>query len=240
MLHEQVMKRQLISNELNAIAATALLVFTIAIANQPLSCLAAGGGGTGGGGTSGGGTGGGGGGGGGVVSSTITGVLAYSNIGTLAPSPNFGWSIMGLQPVSSFTNGVGFYTYVADRFTPGISGSLSTIRVPVQQYATGGNGQFSVRIFSDDPVAPGTVGALIGSFQGGQSSPAISNVNISNGPRLVAGQAYWIEVVPSPQSREFWETSPEGIEGIQLYIDAYSGTYYPAMVQGAFEIYLIP
>ena len=58
--------------------------------------------------------------------------------------------------------------------------------------------------------------------------------------RMVTGQAYWIEVVPSAQSREFWETSPLGITGTHLAIDAYSGFYYPDMIQGAFEIYLIP
>ena len=232
------MQRQLISSKLKAIGATALFVLEIAIANHPLAALGSGGGGSGGGGA-----GGGGGGGGGVVAPAPTGVLAYSNIGTLAPSANAGWAIMGLLPPSPFTNNVGFYSYVADRFTPGISGSLSSIRVPVRQYATGGNGQFTLRIFIDDPVAPGTLGALLGSFQGQSSqgtSTALSVVNISNGPRMVTGQAYWIEVVPSAQSREFWETSPLGITGTHLAIDAYSGFYYPDMVQGAFEIYLIP
>jgi hypothetical protein len=226
--------KQHTSGRTRAIAAAALLAAVIAITIQPIPVRASGGSGSGGGGgTSGGGS---------VPPSSSIGVLAYSNIGpVMPPADGGGYAILGLQP--AFTDGTQFFDYVADRFTPTTSGFLSSVRLPIHQYASGGNGQFTLRFFSDDLLVPGTLGALIGSYSGQSSkgpNTAASIVNISNGPKLVAGQMYWMEVIPSAQSREAWVPSQVPVTGIHYYIDPYSTIYYPNMEQGSFEIYVMP
>jgi hypothetical protein len=226
--------KQQTSSKTRAVLAAALLTAIISITSQPVPAHASGGGGTGGGGSSsGGGT---------VPPSSSIGLLAYSNIGpVMPPADGSGYAILGLQPAS--TDGTQFFDYLADRFTPTTSGFLSSVRLPIHQYASGGNGQFTLRFFSDDPLVPGTLGALIGSYQGQSSkgtNTAASIVNISNGPKLVAGQMYWMEVIPSAQSREAWVPSQVPTTGIHYYIDPFSVIYYPNMEQGSFEIYVMP
>jgi hypothetical protein len=202
---------------------TALLA--LVAGTLPTVTMAASGSGGGGGGT--------GGGGGGV---TATGVVAYSNFGPVDPASTAnGWGLTGLQAG-------GFFDYFAVQFTPAVSGTASGARLPLHKVDTGGNGQFTIRIFTDNPSSPNTLGTLIGSLQGQSASgtsTTLATASASNGPMLVAGQPYWAEVVPSSQSREVWHGSPIGITGNQLYIDVYQAIYDEG-IQGAIEITVLP
>jgi hypothetical protein len=180
--------------------------------------------------------GGGGGGGGGAVTPPANEVIAYSNFGLTDPPPaSIGWGVVGQQTA-------GFFNYVGEQFAPTITGAVSTIRIPLHQFDTGGNGGFTVNLFTDSPAARDTLGTKIGSFRGqairtGSTSTAIPTLSVSNGPTLQAGAEYWIEVEPSSQSREMWDINPTGVAGNLYEIDSNVGAYYtPDQQQGAFEI----
>jgi hypothetical protein len=127
-----------------------------------------------------------------------------------------------------------------------VTGNVATIRIPLHQFDTGGNGGFTVSLFTDNSAAPNTLGTKIGSFRGqavrtGSTSTAIPTVSISNGPQLQAGLLYWIEVEPTSQSREAWDLNPTGAAGNLYEADSNQGAYYTAdQQQGAFEIRVNP
>lgn len=220
------------SFKLKAISQLGLVALACSQLIEPPTSLASGG--------SGGGGGGGTGGGGGNPTPTpvpATVLVAYSNFGTPAPlATGNGYGLTGVQPS-------GFFDYQASRFTATASGVVTTIRLPIQQYVSGGNGQFSFNIYSDNSAFPGTLGALLGSYQGRCAqapSTAISVINVSNGIRLVEGQSYWVEPVPSSQTRAAWGGNPLGVVDFFFYSDPYTSAYYSQEVQGAFEVYVKP
>ena len=192
--------------------------------------------------------------GGAINVTTLTGVVSYSNFGPTDSVPNFiGWGLVGL-----LTTPAGFFTDVTERFSPTVSGSLSTIRLALQQTGTGGNGSYTVNLYADNATPPDTsvcwgdactgttIGTLIGTFQGkatkqvfGATTAVLSVISVANGPRLQAGVNYWIKVVPSSQTRLTWYLNPLGVIGESLYEDPYTPRLYSMDAggsQGAFEI----
>ena len=200
----------------------------------------------------------GGGGGGGTPAPSPTSVVGYSNLGASDSVPTFiGWGLVGLLQTPA-----GFFADVAERFAPTASGAIAVIRLAVQQTGTGGNGGYSVFVYADNASAPDssvcspgacqgtTIGALIGTFQGrtirqvfGATTAGLSTITVSNGPKLQAGLNYWIQVVPSSQTRLTWYLNPRGIVGEQSYEDPYTPQRYSMDAggsQGAFEIRVAP
>jgi hypothetical protein len=205
---------------------------------RPSAPLASGGSGSGGGGI----PGGGGVGGGGGSTAPTTSVVTYSNFGPTDVIPRFvGWGLTGMQTT-------GFFDDFAEQFVPAASGSITSIRLGIQQGGTGGNGSYTLYLYADNATAPNTIGTLIATFQGQSAkngaTSALSTINVSNGPRLQAGVNYWFKLVPSSESRETWYWGPANVSGTQLYEDPYQQLYSTdaaqAGVQGAFEIRVLP
>ena len=238
-------------------AATIAALFTTACSDAvtsptrvPQSTTFSAQGGVGGGGTSGGG--------GGTVTAPVTGVVSYANFAPTDTVGTFvGWALVGM-----LTTPAGFFTDVAERFSPTVSGSVATIRLALQQTGTGGNGSYTLYLYADNATPPDTsicwadacqgttIGALIGTFQGktvkqsfGLKAAVLSIINVSNGPRLQAGLNYWFKVVPTSQTRLTWYLNPLGIVGEQFYEDPYTPRLYTMDVgasQGAFEVRVTP
>jgi uncharacterized repeat protein (TIGR01451 family) len=196
---------------------------------------------------------------GGVINvTTPTGVVSYSNFGpTDSVSTFIGWALVGLQTIPA-----GFFTDVAERFSPTVSGSLASIRLALQQTGTGGNGSYTVNLYADNAASPDssvcwadactgtTMGTLVGTFQGKAAKQVfnvaistISTVTVANGPKLLAGVNYWLKVVPSSQTRLTWYGNPLGVAGEEFYEDPYTPQLYSmdaAGSQGAFQVRVIP
>jgi uncharacterized repeat protein (TIGR01451 family) len=171
--------------------------------------------------------------------SVPSGVVTYSNLGAVPPIANgAGWAIVGQQLT-------GFFSYIGEQFTAAVSGSVSSISLPIHQYDTGGNGSFVLQFYTDSAATPNTIGTLLGTYQGksirtGDPSTALTTIAVANGIRFVAGQRYWMTVQPSPQSREAWAPNQVGALGTQMYVDPYQTLYTPDNVQAAFEIKVAP
>lgn len=221
----------------------------------PSSPRTSGGSGSGGGGISGGG---GGTAGGGGSTAPTTGVVSYSNFGpTDVVSTFIGWGLVG-----TLTTPAGFFSDVAERFSPTVSGSIATIRLALQQTGTGGNGSYTLYLYADNATPPDTsvcwpgacegttIGTLIGTFQGkttkqvfAATTAVLSAISVSNGPRLQAGVNYWFKVVPSSQTRLTWYLNPLGVVGEEFYEDPYTPQLYSmdsGGSQGAFEVRVSP
>jgi len=188
----------------------------------------------------------------------LAGVLSYSNFGPTDSVPNFiGWGLVGL-----LTTPAGFFTDVTERFSPTVSGSLSSIRLAVEQTGTGGSGSYTVNLYADNATPPDTsvctgdacagttIGILVGTFQGkatkhvfGATTAPLSVISLASGPRLQAGVNYWIRVVPSAQTRMTWYLNPLGVVGESFYEDPYPPQSYSMDAggsQGAFQIRVLP
>jgi uncharacterized repeat protein (TIGR01451 family) len=194
---------------------------------------------------------------GGTTNVATTSVVSYTNFGpTDAVSTTIGWGLVGL-----LTTPAGFFTDVAERFTPTVSGTLASIRLALEQTGTGGNGSYTLYLYADNATPPDTsvcwagactgttIGTLIGTFQGktskqvfGATTSTLSVISMSNGPSLLAGANYWIKVVPTSQTRLTWYLNPLGVVGEEFYEDPYTPQLYTMDAggsQGTFEIRVI-
>jgi len=162
-------------------------------------------------------------------------VVSYSNFGAVPPAATTsGLGVAGLQANGAFTS-PGF------QFTAGVSGTVSSIRLPIHEFDIGGKPDINVQIFADNTTKPNTLGALLGTYPG-QSVPtkststALTTVTVTAGASLVAGGRYWIVVSAPTQSRHAWALNTIGRTSIEVSVDNLQTTYTPAAVQAAFEI----
>jgi uncharacterized repeat protein (TIGR01451 family) len=188
----------------------------------------------------------------------VTSVVSYSNFGATDSVSTF----IGCPLVGLLTTPAGFFTDVAERFSPTASGSLASIRLALQQTGTGGNGSYTVNLYADNAASPDssvcwadactgtTMGTLVGTFQGkaakqvfNVATSTISTVTVANGPKLLAGVNYWLKVVPSSQTRLTWYGNPLGVAGEEFSEDPYTPQLYSMDAggsQGAFQVRVIP
>lgn len=166
----------------------------------------------------------------------LSSVVAYSNFSDNPPvASGNGYAVVGLQAT-------GFFSTSAEQFTAVASGTISSIRLPVHQYDTGGSPGITLEIHADNPNAPGTIGALIASYSAqsirtDDPNQGLTTISIANGAQLVAGTNYWIQLVPAAQTRETWSGSTSSGIGLHFYADT-NGSSYSTTSQAAFEIRL--
>jgi hypothetical protein len=184
----------------------------------------------------GGGTGGGGGGGG----STSPVVVCFSNLDASGKASSFaGWALTGIIDTT------GFFDYQGEQFMAGASGKLTRLRIPVYRTNTGGNSTVNMYLYADDPLNPGTPGALLQTiavtpWPDYRNAGTPVDVNVSNGATLTAGQHYWLIGEPRSQLRAAWSLNVIGEVGPHIYVDNLSGVTYTVDVQGAFEVDVQP
>lgn len=170
---------------------------------------------------------------------SVNSQIAYTNFGVTPPTNFVGWAVTGLQKT-------GFFNYDAEQFMSAFTGTVSKITIPIHQYDTGGNGSFVLKIYDDNPNSPNTLGSLIATYNGqsirtGSTSTVAPVINVTNGVKLIAGQTYWAEIIPSSDSRESWAINDQNITGIHYENSTTnSEVYTPAQFQGAFEIEVLP
>src|SRR5581483_5332487 len=126
------------------------------------------GGGPGGGGGGGGGGGSGGGGGGGSGGGSAATVVAFNNYGpTQNVDPILGYALTGPQAVNTNVDNLGM------EFSPGVTGTLSSLHLTVSQRDTGGSTRYTIDLYADNTSVPDTLGAHLGQYVGQETSNSV-------------------------------------------------------------------
>jgi hypothetical protein len=138
-----------------------------------------------------------------------------------------------------------FFDYQGEQFMAGASGKLTRLRIPVYRSNTGGNSTVNLYLYADDPLNPGTPGALmqiipVTPWPDYRNAAMPVDVSVSNGATLTAGQHYWLIGEPRSQLRAAWSLNLIDEFGPHIYLDNNTGVTYSTEMQGAFEIDVQP
>jgi len=171
-----------------------------------------------------------------VVAGSANAVVAFSNFG---PGDSFltstGWTISGpTSAPGNFDQG--------EQFTAGATGSVSTIRLALQNVL--GANQYIVALYDDAGDAVGNlmmawsgVGAM-GAFG---SSSILTLTNPFPSVSLTNGNKYWLIASAADDAWNAWMFNDQGGMGNHAFSADDGATYgYTTQNQGAFEVNVVP
>lgn len=170
-----------------------------------------------------------------VVAGSANAVVAFTNFGA---GDSFltstGWTISGpTSAPGNFDQG--------EQFTAGATGSVSTIRLALQN--VGGSNDYAVSLYEDAGDSVGTWmttwwGSGLGSFG---SSYILTLVNGFPSVALTAGNKYWLIASAPGDTWNAWMFNNQGGMGNHAFSADDGASYgYSTQNQGAFEVNVVP
>lgn len=154
--------------------------------------------------------------------------ILFSNLGTNQTYNTT--SSYAVQGPTAF----GEWQYVADEFTPTVSGNLSSLTLPLS--VSSPSNSLTIHLMTD---ANGIPGQTLESFAWNgvsSASGSLATVNSTVQPMLTSGTDYWLALIPTGNNAGNWYWNSTSSTGIMADNSLGLWSVNPNRVEGAFQL----